>query len=136
MSTIETGRPLTVATTFNKNVEEFEVELHYEQKLRSLFFESSDNDGLIRDEQGWDCLIAMYLKARVISIEDSRRLEKVRPSFPMSFDTLLNTITQAFGDQQLKDLNSMISENKEQLENVRTYINMMNVKQLSGKEMQ
>jgi hypothetical protein len=77
----------------------------------------------------------MFLKNRVCSIEDTKRLEKCKPCLPLTFQTLLQTITQAFGDQSIKDFDSNISENKEQLENCRTWINMINVKQLSASEL-
>jgi hypothetical protein len=87
MSTIETGRPIPINPP--GAIQEYEVELHYEQKLRTLFFESANEDGTIKDETEWDCMIAMFMKARVVSLEDTRRLEKVRPSFPIEFGALL-----------------------------------------------
>ena len=42
--------------------------------------------------------MAMFLKNRIVSIEDTKKLDKVRPSYPVTFETLLQTITQAFGD--------------------------------------
>ena len=68
-------------------------------------------------------------------IDDCKRLEKCKPCFPLTWDTFLNTVTQAFGDPAIKELGSIITESKEQLENCRTYINMMNVKQLSANEL-
>jgi hypothetical protein len=79
--------------------------------------------------------MAMFLKGRLVSIEDTKKLDKFRPSYPVTFETLLQTITQAFGDAAVKDLNSNIIENKEQLENCRTYINMLNIKLLSAAEL-
>jgi DNA-directed RNA polymerase sigma subunit (sigma70/sigma32) len=40
-----------------------------------------------------------------------------------------------FGDATIKDLNSNIIENKEQLENCRTYINQLNVRSLKSNEL-
>ena len=77
----------------------------------------------------------MFTQSRIISIEDGNRLEKCKPCFPLSYETFLTTVTQAFGDDSVKELGSIITESKEQLENCRTYINMMNVKQLSSNEL-
>ena len=77
----------------------------------------------------------MLLKNRVISIDDTKKLESLRPSLPMTYNTLLTTITQAFGDPSIKELGTIISESKEQLENCRTYINLLNIKQLTGNEL-
>ena len=44
-------------------------------------------------------------------------------------------MTQAFGDRTLKGLEVSIDDSREQLENCRTLINMMNVKFLSKDEL-
>ena len=134
----ETGRDMTVGFPQNKGQQEDEytLEVYYEQKLRNVFFDNVNNgDGTISNQDEWDCLIAMFLKNRLVSIEDVKKLEANRPCFPMTFDVLVNTITQAFGDQSIKDLGSSIIESKEQLENCRTYINMLNIKSLSANEL-
>ena len=77
----------------------------------------------------------MFIKNKLASFEDIAMIEKYRPSFPVSFQTLLQTIKQAFGDQQIKELNHHLSESKEQLENCRTYINMLNVRSLTTDEL-
>lgn len=100
-----------------------------------MFFDSACDQGTIRNDEDWDMLMAMFLKNRIVSIEDTKRLDKVKPSYPMTFETLLQTITQAFGDETVKELNSNIIENKEQLENCRTYINMLNIRSLSAAEL-
>ena len=110
------------------------IEIHYESKLRNVFFDTVSEEGRVQDEAEWDCLIAMFLKNKLMSIEDSKVLERYRPSFPITFTTLVQTICQAFGDPQIKQLNEYVSESKEQLENCRTYINMLNVKSLQAKE--
>ena len=33
--------------------------------------------------------MAMFLKNRIVSIEDTKKLDKVRPSYPVTFETLL-----------------------------------------------
>ena len=77
---------------------EYEAEIHYERKL-STVFDSASPDGTIRDETEWSFLIAMFLKHRLVSIEDTKKLDLYRPTFPVSFDTLVQTICQAFGDK-------------------------------------
>jgi len=53
--------------------------------LRSIFFESAADDGTIRNDNEWDCLMAMFLKNRVVSVEDTKRLDAVKPTFPLTF---------------------------------------------------
>jgi hypothetical protein len=113
-------------------VMDYEVEIHYESKLRSGFFECASDDGSINNETQWDTFLAIMLKNRLLSMEDSKKLDKFRPCFPLNFQTLVSTITQAFGDSSIKQLNSYMMDSKEQLENCRTYINMMNIKNLSA----
>lgn len=66
--------------------------------MRNIFFDSANYDGTINNSQEWDCLMAMFMKHRVLSVEDSKKLDRVRPTFPISFETLITTIQQAFGD--------------------------------------
>ena len=115
---------------------EYEIAYHFEQKVRNIFFETANDEGFISDANNWDTLIAMFLKNRVVSLNDTKVLDKFRPSFPIEYQTLLQTITQAFGDKEIKDFDSNITENKEQLENCRTYINLINVKCLRANELE
>lgn len=80
---VDTGR-VNIVNPITK-LNEYEVEIHYEQKLRHIFFETASADGTIDDVQGWELLMAMFLKHRVVSIEDTKRLDHVRPSFPILF---------------------------------------------------
>lgn len=80
-------------------------------------------------------MIAFLLKKKLASIEDTDILEKYRPAFPLDFDTFIKTITQSFGDRTLKRLEINLDDSKEQLENCRTLINMMNIKFLSKDEL-
>jgi hypothetical protein len=89
------------------------IPIHYEQKLRAIFFENCSPDGSILDQDSFDHLIAMFIRHKLVSIADSGRLEKVQPSFPMTFGTLIQTICQAFGDQSIKQLNQYLSESKD-----------------------
>jgi len=97
-----TGRTGTNIGTHRTNAtgrdNEYETEIHYERKLGSVF-ESASPDGTIRDETEWSFLIAMFLKHRLVSIEDTKKLDLYRPCFPVTFETLVQTICQAFGDQ-------------------------------------
>ena len=127
------GGPLP-QTMLNKT-QDYEVEIHYESKLRSGFFDCANDDGLLINDVQWETFISIMLKNRLLSIEDSKKLNKFRPCFPVSFQTLVSTITQAFGDDSIKQLNSYMIDSKEQLENCRTYINMMNIKNLSASEL-
>jgi hypothetical protein len=49
--------------------------------------------------------VALLMRSKLASVRDSETLEKVRPSFPLEFDTFMQTVNQAFGDQSLKQLN-------------------------------
>lgn len=62
-------------------------------------------------------------------------MEKVRPSFPLTFETLIQTINQAFGDPSLKQLSGQVDEAREQVENCRTLVNLMNLKLLKHSEL-
>ena len=75
------------------------------------------------------------MRKRLASIKDTEVLDRYRPSFPLDFDTFIQTITQAFGDRTLKKLEIAIDDSKEQLENCRTVVNMMNIKFLSKEEL-
>lgn len=44
------------------------------------------------------------LKTRLANVRDTDRLETVRPSFPLVFETFVNTVQQEFGDASLKSL--------------------------------
>ena len=68
-------------------------------------------------------------------MQDTEALERVRPSFPLNFETFINTIGQAFGDQSLKQLDQQFDEAQEQLNNCRTFINMMNINLLHRNEL-
>lgn len=59
----------------------------------------------------------------------------MQPSFPLDFETFIQTVTQAFGDRSLKNLEVAIDDSREQLENCRTLINLMNIKFLSKEEL-
>lgn len=48
---------------------------------------------------------------------------------------MLQTITQVFGDAHIKSLNRNMFDCKEQLENCRTYINMLNIRSLAASEL-
>ena len=80
-------------------------DIYYEQKLKEVFFEACNNyEGIIYNETQWNCMIALMLRAKLASIRDTDRIEHVRPSFPLSFETFINTIQQEFGDESLKQL--------------------------------
>jgi hypothetical protein len=101
-----------------------------------VFREAADHkDDLICDERTWNLLLAFLIKNKLASIKDIEVLERFKPSFPLDFDTFIKTITQAFGDSSLKRLEINIDDSKEQLENCRTLINMMNIKLLSKDEL-
>ena len=85
------GGPLP-QTMLNKT-QDYEVEIHYESKLRSGFFDCANDDGLLMNEVQWETFISIMLKNRLLSIEDSKKLSKFRPCFPVNFQTLVSTIT-------------------------------------------
>jgi hypothetical protein len=59
----------------------------------------------------------------------------MKPSFPLIFETFMNTINQTFGDANLKTLDVQYDEAYEQVANCRTLINMMNIKFLEHEEL-
>lgn len=87
------------------------------------------------DAQTWNYLVALMLRRKLASVADANALERVQPSFPLDFETFVQTVTQAFGDRALKGLEVSIDDAREQLENCRTLINMMNVKFLAKDEL-
>ena len=70
-----------------------EIETHFETKLRSVFFDSANSEGTIKNEEEWDIMIAMFLKFRLVLNDDTKKLDRFRPTFPITFETLLQTIT-------------------------------------------
>ena len=91
-----------------------QVDIYYEKKLKEVFIIAADNpEGIIYTEQTWNYFIALVLKKRLAGAVDIDKLEKVRPSFPLTFETLCNTIQQAFGDQTLKQLDANMDEARE-----------------------
>ena len=75
------------------NEEIDEIEIHFETKLRTVFFDSANSDGTIKNEEEWDIMIAMFLKFRLVLNDDTKKLDRFRPTFPITFETLLQTIT-------------------------------------------
>ena len=59
----------------------------------------------------------------------------MKPSFPLTFETFIQTVTQAFGDESLKALGRSFDETQEQIENCRTFINLMNINLLKRTEL-
>ena len=54
---------------------------------------AADNrEGLIYNEEVWNFMIALLLRQKLATIKDSQRLDTVRPSFPLTFETFINTI--------------------------------------------
>lgn len=75
---------------------------------------AADNpEGILYNEQEWNYFIALILKTRLAAVRDTERLERVRPSFPLSFETFVNTVTQEFGDNSLKQLDQNMEEARE-----------------------
>ena len=87
-------------------------------KLRAEFNKIvSDNvNKAINSQSEWGNFTSALLKNKLAKLVDIEKLEKVQPSFPLTFETLMNTINQAFGDQQLKTLSWQFDEAYEQLE--------------------
>lgn len=80
--------------------------IYYELKLKDAFTQACDNrEQLINDEETWMYFVAMLMRMKLASVRDSEVLEKVRPSFPLNFETFMQTVNQAFGDHSLKTLN-------------------------------
>lgn len=68
-------------------------DIYYEQKLKEIFFEACNNyEGVIYDENQWQAFLMLISRAKLASFRDVDRMEHVRPSFPLSFETLINTI--------------------------------------------
>jgi hypothetical protein len=79
--------------------------------------------------------ISLLCKFRLATDRDVEQIETVKPSFPLTFETFVNTVQQKFGDPSLKQLNMNFDETKEQVENCRTLINMMNIRFLQRTEL-
>lgn len=110
--------------------------IYYEFKLKQVFHEAADNkDDVVPDAETWNYLLALMMRKRLASVQDVNSLERVQPSFPLTFETFIQTITQAFGDRSLKNLEISLDDSREQLENCRTLVNMMNVKFLNKDEL-
>lgn len=110
--------------------------IYYEAKLRDTFMLACANrEQLIYEETAWTYFVALLLRTKLCSVKDSEMLDKVRPSFPLTFETFIQTVSQAFGDQSLKSLNLQIDQTEEQLQNCRTFINLINVSQLHRDEL-
>lgn len=113
-----------------------QTDIYYEKKLKEIFTLAADNpEGILYNEQEWNYFIALLLKSRLAAVRDTEKLETVRPSFPLTFETFVNTVQQAFGDASLKHLDTGLDEAKEQLENCRTLINLMNIRFLKRTEL-
>lgn len=69
-----------------------------------------------------------------MSIKDKERISHFTPSFPLSFETVLQTITQVFADKQLKKLEEGFDDVREQIDNTITHINHLNLKTLTNEE--
>jgi hypothetical protein len=68
-------------------------DIYFEKKLKDAFVDQADNaEGIIYDENGWDYFTAELMKKKLISSRDYNQLEKVKPSFPMTFDTFVQTV--------------------------------------------
>ena len=66
-------------------VGEFELEIHYEKKLRESFHNVVSGEGTINDQDEWDLLTTMFLKHRLVSLDDIKKLDSNMPSFPLTF---------------------------------------------------
>ncbi len=69
------------------------IDIYYERKLKEVFMEAADNpEGILYHEQEWNYFIALVLKTRLACIRDTQKLETVKPSFPLTFETFVNTV--------------------------------------------
>jgi len=68
-------------------------DIYYEKKLAKIFADTADNrDCVIESVEGWNLLTSNLLKTKLASVKDKDRLERVKPSFPLSFETFISTI--------------------------------------------
>ena len=64
--------------------------IYYELKLRDAFTQACDNrEQLIHDEETWTYFVALLMRTKLASVRDSEVLDKVRPSFPLTFETFI-----------------------------------------------
>lgn len=84
----------SLAAAINSN-ENYELEIHYESKLLQVFNETTriNKSGKIQDHSDWDRLIVNFKVNRLISLENAEKLEKFKPSLPLDFQTIRETIT-------------------------------------------
>ena len=81
--------------------------------------------------------MAVMHRYKLIDLNDQETLSRFMPSFPCSFERLLQTVTQVFADKQLKLLDSYFDDCQEQLENSTTFLNQVDfLKTLKGELVQ
>ena len=70
-----------------------EPQIYYERRLRDIFMTAADNhEGLIKTEEVWNYMLVLIIRQRLATITETEQLDKVRPSFPLKFETFINTI--------------------------------------------
>lgn len=78
----------------SSNNESLVIQIYYEFKLRQVFHEAADNkDDVVPDSQTWNYLLALMMRRKLASVHDIAALERVQPSFPLDFETFIQTIT-------------------------------------------
>jgi hypothetical protein len=74
---------------------------------------ADNHEGLIKTEEVWNYMLVLIIRQRLATIQETERLDKVKPSFPLKFDTFINTIHQEFGDLSLKKLDGEFDQVQE-----------------------
>ena len=68
-------------------------DIYYEQKLKEVFYQAADNhEGTIYDKQCWNLLMDLIRRTKLGTLEDTQRIEKVCPAFPVKFSTFIQTV--------------------------------------------
>jgi hypothetical protein len=79
---------------FEQNKDLAQQRIYYEIKLKDAFITACDNrEQVIPGEETWTYFVALLLRTKLCSIKDSELLNKFRPSFPLTFDTFMQTVT-------------------------------------------
>ena len=58
-----------------------------------MFVLAADNpECILYSDDQWQIFLTYMLKSRLSNVIDTRRLETVRPAFPLTFETFVNTV--------------------------------------------
>lgn len=89
------------------------IKTEYERKLKAVFKDIADETHHIQDQDEWDQLVVFLQKDKLITVDETEVMDHFMPSFPCDFPTFINTVTQSFGDIELKRLENCLDDTQE-----------------------